>query len=99
MPLSIACGGVTSANGVRSPFLICCQKPLPDLVLSIVLLPLGSAYPIAFLNCFPKDVSAFITFAKENNIDLNTIEGGWKTNLEVRPEKDWEQDKGRAVSE
>ena len=49
--------------------------------------------------CFPKDVSAFITFAKENNIDLNTIEGGWKTNLEVRPEKDWEQDKGRAVSE
>ena len=49
--------------------------------------------------CFPKDVSAFITFAKENNINLNTIEGGWKTNLEVRPEKDWEQDKGRAVSE
>jgi len=48
--------------------------------------------------CFPKDVNALLTFAKENNINLNTIEGGWKTNLEVRPEKDWEADKGRAVS-
>ena len=49
--------------------------------------------------CFPKDVNALISFAKENNIDLNSITGGWKTNLKVRPEKDWEKDKGRAVSE
>jgi len=49
--------------------------------------------------CFPKDVNALLTFARENGINLNTIEGGWKTNLEVRPEKDWEADKGRAVSE
>lgn len=49
--------------------------------------------------CFPKDVNALLTFAKENNINLNTIEGGWKTNLEVRPERDWEADKGRAVSD
>lgn len=49
--------------------------------------------------CFPKDVNALLTFAKERNINMNTIEGGWKTNLEVRPERDWEQDKGRAVSE
>lgn len=48
--------------------------------------------------CFPKDVNALLVFAKENDINLNTIEGGWKTNLEVRPEKDWEADKGRAVS-
>lgn len=48
--------------------------------------------------CFPKDVNALLSFAKENGVNLNTIEGGWKTNLEVRPEKDWEQDKGRAVS-
>ena len=33
--------------------------------------------------CFPKDVNAFIIFAKENGINLNTIEGGWKTNLDV----------------
>ena len=48
--------------------------------------------------CFPKDVNALITLAKELNSPLNTIEGGWKTNLIVRPEKDWEADKGRAVS-
>jgi nucleotide sugar dehydrogenase len=49
--------------------------------------------------CFPKDVNAIINFAKEHNVNMNTIEGGWKTNLEVRPERDWEQMKGRAVSE
>ena len=49
--------------------------------------------------CFPKDVNALLTFARENEINLNTIQGGWKTNLEVRPERDWEADKGRAVSE
>ena len=49
--------------------------------------------------CFPKDVNALISFAKEHNVNMNAIEGGWKTNLEVRPERDWEQMKGRAVSE
>ena len=49
--------------------------------------------------CFPKDVNALITLSKELNTPLNAIEGGWKTNLTVRPEKDWEADKGRAVSE
>ena len=48
--------------------------------------------------CFPKDVNALITLAKELDTPLNTIEGGWTTNLIVRPEKDWEADKGRAVS-
>ena len=48
--------------------------------------------------CFPKDVNALISFAKHNNINLNTIEGGWKTNLEIRPERDWEKSIGRAVS-
>ena len=48
--------------------------------------------------CFPKDVSSFINFAKKNNIKLNSIEGGWKTNLQVRPEKDWEKKIGRSVS-
>ena len=50
-------------------------------------------------SCFPKDVQALISFAKENNLNLNVLEGTWKTNLEVRPEKDWEKLKGRAISE
>ena len=49
--------------------------------------------------CFPKDVNAFTRYGRANNAPLNTIEAGWVTNLEVRPEKDWEQDKGRAVSD
>jgi UDPglucose 6-dehydrogenase len=50
-------------------------------------------------SCFPKDVQAMINFGKKIGINVNTVEGGWKTNLEVRPEKDWEKLKGRAVSE
>ena len=48
--------------------------------------------------CFPKDVNALIILAKELGTPLNTVEGGWETNLIVRPEKDWEANKGRAVS-
>lgn len=48
--------------------------------------------------CFPKDVNALINFAKNNGIELNSIEGGWKTNLHVRPGKDWELNKGRSIS-
>ena len=48
--------------------------------------------------CFPKDVNALLSFSKKHNIELNTIEGGWKTNLNVRPEMDWEDKEGRSVS-
>ena len=48
--------------------------------------------------CFPKDVNALLSFAKKHNIELNTILGGWKTNLKVRHEKDWEEKEGRSVS-
>lgn len=48
--------------------------------------------------CFPKDICSIINFAKLNGIDLNAIEGGWKTNLKVRPERDWESKIGRSVS-
>tara|TARA_B100000989_G_scaffold68850_1_gene48011 strand:- start:30747 stop:31583 length:837 start_codon:yes stop_codon:yes gene_type:complete len=48
--------------------------------------------------CFPKDVNAIISLAKKLNVELNTIEGGWKTNLKLRPEKDWEKNVGRSVS-
>ena len=48
--------------------------------------------------CFPKDVNALLSFSKKHNIELNTISGGWKTNLKVRQEKDWEKKEGRSVS-
>jgi nucleotide sugar dehydrogenase len=48
--------------------------------------------------CFPKDVNAFLSFSKKHDIELNTIHGGWKTNLKVRVEKDWEEKEGRSVS-
>ena len=49
-------------------------------------------------SCFPKDIQALIKFGEQNNIDMHTLKGAWKTNLAVRPERDWEQLKGRAVS-
>ena len=48
--------------------------------------------------CFPKDVNALLSFSKKHDIQLNTISGGWKTNLKVRVEKDWEEKEGRSVS-
>ena len=48
--------------------------------------------------CLPKDVNAILSFSKKNNINLHSIEGGWKTNLEVRKEKDWEKKVGRSVT-
>jgi UDPglucose 6-dehydrogenase len=48
--------------------------------------------------CFPKDVNALLYFSKKYNIELNTIKGGWKTNLELRTEKEWEEYEGRSVS-
>ena len=48
--------------------------------------------------CFPKDINSFIHFAKDNKINMNILEATWKTNLEVRPEEDWKNLKGRAVS-
>lgn len=49
--------------------------------------------------CFPKDINALISFADKNDIKMNILEAAWRTNLEVRPEKDWEELKGRAVSD
>ena len=48
--------------------------------------------------CFPKDVNALLSFSKKHDIELNTIKGGWNTNLKVRVEKDWEKKEGRSVS-
>lgn len=48
-------------------------------------------------SCFPKDIQAMINLGRSLGIDMHTISGAWKTNLDVRPEKDWEQLEGRAV--
>lgn len=48
--------------------------------------------------CFPKDVNAILNLADKLGLKLNTIKGGWLTNLIVRPEKDWEKKIGRSVS-
>ena len=48
-------------------------------------------------SCFPKDIQAMISFSKEIGVYTNVLNGAWQTNLEVRPEKDWETLKGRAV--
>ena len=48
-------------------------------------------------SCFPKDINAFIAFAGQCGVNANVIKAAWQTNLEVRPEKDWENLKGRAV--
>ena len=50
-------------------------------------------------SCFPKDIQAMINFSKSLNLNPNVLEGAWKTNLEVRTSKDWEDLKGRAVDE
>jgi len=49
-------------------------------------------------SCFPKDINAFMTFSESLGFTPHTIAGAWKTNLEVRPEKDWEKLLGRAVT-
>jgi nucleotide sugar dehydrogenase len=48
--------------------------------------------------CFPKDINAIIEFSKHNDVEMNTLKAAWETNLKVRPEQDWKQLKGRAVS-
>ena len=48
-------------------------------------------------SCFPKDINALIAVCKELDIRCDTLSGAWDTNLKVRPSRDWEQLKGRAV--
>jgi len=40
-----------------------------------------------------------IDFAIKQNVVPRVLLGAWEKNLEVRPERDWEKLKGRAVSE
>lgn len=49
-------------------------------------------------SCFCKDINAMISIAKGLNIDPKVMQAAWDKNLEVRPERDWENLVGRAVS-
>ena len=48
-------------------------------------------------SCFPKDVQAFIRYAESIDVAPAVLRGVWKTNLNVRPERDWEKLLGRAI--
>ena len=50
-------------------------------------------------SCFPKDVNALISFAEKVDVNPMVLKSTWGKNLEVSPERDWEQLKGRAISE
>jgi len=50
-------------------------------------------------SCFPKDLNAMIKYAENLNVNPTVLKAVWRKNLEVRPERDWEALKGRAVSE
>lgn len=49
--------------------------------------------------CFPKDINALMSMANDVGVNMNVLEAAWKTNLEVRPEQDWNKLKGRAISD
>ena len=49
-------------------------------------------------SCFPKDIQAMIHFMDTLGIHSNVLTGAWETNLDVRPEEDWKELKGRAVT-
>ena len=48
-------------------------------------------------SCFPKDIQAMINFAQSLGINPSVLNGAWDKNLDVRPEEDWKELKGRAV--
>ena len=48
-------------------------------------------------SCFPKDIQAMIDFAEDIGIEPTVLYGVWEKNLEVRPEEDWKNLKGRAI--
>ena len=48
-------------------------------------------------SCFPKDVQALRNFAEDIGVNPSVLAAVWRKNLEVRPEQDWKELKGRAV--
>ena len=43
-------------------------------------------------HCLPKDANAMISFGESLGLNMHTLKGVRNTNLEVRPERDWEDD-------
>ena len=50
-------------------------------------------------SCFPKDIQAMIDYAENIGVEPTLLYGAWEKNLQVRPEEDWKQLKGRAVTD
>jgi len=48
-------------------------------------------------SCFPKDIQALRNFAEDIGVNPSVLAAVWRKNLEVRPEQDWKELKGRAV--
>lgn len=48
-------------------------------------------------SCFPKDINALIFVADSMGLDATVLSAVWQKNLLLRPERDWEKLKGRAV--
>jgi len=48
-------------------------------------------------SCFPKDLNALIKLCENYDVIANVLTATWDTNLNVRPERDWKDLKGRAV--
>ena len=49
-------------------------------------------------SCFPKDINALIFLASELGVESTLLKSVWDVNLKARPEKDWEELKGRAIT-
>lgn len=49
-------------------------------------------------SCFPKDINAMIHFMEQEGLQPKILKAVWNKNLDVRPEKDWENLIGRAVT-
>jgi nucleotide sugar dehydrogenase len=51
------------------------------------------------MSCLPKDLNAMLHLAKDSGVDARVLRAVWEKNLEVRPDRDWEQLRGRAVTD
>jgi UDPglucose 6-dehydrogenase len=51
-------------------------------------------------HCFPKDINALMSVARQHGVDPKVMQAAWDKNLEVRSpnDRDWEHQIGRAVS-
>ena len=51
-------------------------------------------------HCFPKDINALMSVARQYNVNPIVMQAAWNKNLEVRgpDDRDWEKQIGRAVS-